>query len=998
MQLRTLGGLNLEGVPFTRPKPLLLLAFLSLEGAQERRYLAEFFFPAASRPLQSLASSLTLLRKGAPGSVAGNALRLWTTVTSDAADLLFSLDAGELEQALTLYAGAFLEGFYLRDIGVELEEWIVETREFVAARVRQALLGVAETEATRGAFKEATRYAEQALALPGAALLEPEDLERIHPLLLAGGSLRAAEVEREAAEFDLPLVQSQANARARFHPGSATHRRSALNTLPAMATSYVGREVEGAELKELLAAPECRLLTLTGPGGIGKTRLAVQLARDHLPNDHFADGVFFVPLEAVPSGTALPASIAAALGVELQGSEDPLTQVARFLQGKSALLLLDNFEHLMAATPVVTGLLAASEHLKLLITSRERLNLGQEQAVTVEGLAHAPGAGASVAEQQEQAAVVLFAQRAKRAEHRFSLTPENTPSVLEVCELVNGSPLGIELAAVWVRMMPVAEVAAEIRRNLDFLTTPTRDVAERHHSIRAVFEHSWGLLTAREQLVLRSLAVFHGGFTRAGASEVTGATIPTLASLVDKSLLRVLPSGRFDRHVLLYQFTQEKLAEHPDEQADMQARHGAYYWSYLNRWRKALEGGDQKRALDAIDVELTNIRSAWQWAVQQKRFDELETVLSFAEVFFSGRSRFLEGIDMLRSVTERLDEAVPAHRPALGYALVIHAWFLFYLGRFAEGKVVAEEAVNVLKTIPLDLPLMRGLNVIGALHGWTGGYQTAKEYFVQALTIAQNHNDQHFVPRCLTNLAIVERELGNYAQAEQLLSQSIAMGRRQKDLIIVVSNLNLLAAVLLEQGKLDEAELLLNDGLAIGQETGITLSRPNLLENLANVAAKRRDYPKAQALYQQGLQASRASGSKLPEPGLWTGLGRVALAQDDAPQAKDYLNKALAAGREINSLKSMVAVMMEVAVLRAKQGRPAEAVSLLTMTVSHPAANHQQRREAAELLASWQDGLSAAARKQAQEQGEAWALEDVVQGLLRPGGWLMHEPSGNDPS
>lgn len=287
-------------------------------------------------------------------------------------------------------------------------------------------------------------------------------------------------------------------------------------------------------------------------------------------------------------------------------------QLQRHIATKNMLVVLDNYEHLLAGVSLAADLLRACSNLTLLATSRERLNLKEEWLFAVEGL---PFAGKAVDEHTD--ASKLFAERARQAQPAFSLA-ENVPAVREICRLVEGSPLGLELAAVWVRVMPCAEIAAEIS-NLDFLTTNARNVAERHRSLRAAFEHSWHLLNAREQDVFRKLSVFKGGFTREAAAEVVGSTIPLLLSLVDKSLLRVGERERFDRHVLLQQYAQaqEKLSEHP-EQERVEAKHAAYFSDLAEHLAFETDGSQPGRAYARLEAELENFRAAWGWVLAHK--------------------------------------------------------------------------------------------------------------------------------------------------------------------------------------------------------------------------------------------------------------------------------------------------------------------------------------------------------------------------------------------
>jgi predicted ATPase len=610
MQLITFGRLALERGALTRQKPLLLLAYLAVEGAKPRRHLAELFFSETSDPLNSLSRALSYLRKEAPNLVKADNTRAWATAESDAVAFMRHADAGELETCTHLYGGAFADDLSI-PVSSELEEWVLGTREYFAGRQRDILLRLAEQRAAQGNLTQAAGYAERAYMLSGAPELEPEHFGRVYSLLAVGESPRAAEVREEAEAFGVELNVKVNGLRATFQ---ATEVESPDHNLPLPKSSFVGRDPELLEIAKQLARPECRLLTLHGTGGVGKSRLAVQAAYEAVEARGFKDGIYFVPLDALTSADLIPSSLAEALNLSLQGQEDTLTQVVRHVGDKCALLILDNYEHLIEGATLPATLLEECPNLKVLVTSRERLNLEEEWVLTLGGLTVREGGIGGLEQAQHYDALNLFVQRAKRTRLDFTLTDEDLPHALKICELVEGFPLGIELAAVWVKMLPLAEIASEIEKNVDILAGSSRNALERHQSIQAVFEHSWKLLSAQEQDALKKLSVFVGGFRREAAWEVTGATLLILANLVDKSLLRVTANGRYDRHPLLYQFMQQKFVQDNASQIETQRIYRNYFSIFLERQAEDFSIGASKKALQEIHVELFNILHVAQLA------------------------------------------------------------------------------------------------------------------------------------------------------------------------------------------------------------------------------------------------------------------------------------------------------------------------------------------------------------------------------------------------
>jgi predicted ATPase len=350
---------------------------------------------------------------------------------------------------------------------------------------------------------------------------------------------------------DLPLQEFPALRSLSSHP----------NNLPRQPTPLVGREEELVEIAELFSKPDCCLLTLVAPGGMGKTRLGLQATAEQ--SDFFRHGVYFVPLAGVTSSENLPATIAAALNLSFYGAEDLESQLQSYLHEKQLLLLLDNFEHLIDGAGTVADILSIAPEVKILVTSRERLRLQAEWTFEVTGLPVPENGSLEAAE--EYGAVELFLQSAHRAQPGFSPSPEDLQAIVRICRLVDGMPLALELAAAWVNTLNCKEIAAEIQQDLDLLATEMHDVPRRQRSIRAVFDHSWNDLSTAEQSSFKQLSVFRGGFNRLGAQEVAGATLRILSALINKSLLTRDDAGRFQIHELVRQYAAEKLGEDEGE-------------------------------------------------------------------------------------------------------------------------------------------------------------------------------------------------------------------------------------------------------------------------------------------------------------------------------------------------------------------------------------------------------------------------------------------------
>jgi predicted ATPase/DNA-binding SARP family transcriptional activator len=550
-----------------------------------------------------------------------------------------------LKNAVSLYKDEFLSGFTLRDSS-EFDNWQSIQGQNLQRELIDALKRLANGFALENNLKSAIEYAQRWVALDP---LE-EKAHRLLMLLYARNEQRTAALAQYQKCVGLldeelgvePSEETTNLYRAIYtgtlgDPGQTRIFAPRENRLPLPATPFIGRGKELAEIAGLVANQLHRLITLTGPGGIGKTRLALQAAGAATRN--FADGTYFVPLAHVNSSHSLGYAVAEALNLGLsddkvrtQSAAHALEQVRSYLRDRHVLLVIDNFEHIMDGAPLIYEMLQAGPQVKLLITSRERLNLRGETVFTVRGMelpqsAMGQGHKRLSKDPREFDAVKLFVQQAQFGQPDFALTDEDIPFVTGICEQLEGMPLALELAAGWTRALSVREIVGQIDEGLDFLTTSRRDTSERHASLRAVFDHSWKLLSEQERQVFSKMSVFHDGFQKEAAVRVAGATLSLIVALVDKSLLQWNASGRYEIHELLRQYAEEKL----DEPAAQQVRelHYDYYARFLRERAVQLRHREDERVLQEIGDEIENLRWMFVWAVQHQTIDELKEPLEY---------------------------------------------------------------------------------------------------------------------------------------------------------------------------------------------------------------------------------------------------------------------------------------------------------------------------------------------------------------------------------
>ena len=543
-----------------------------------------------------------------------------------------------------------------------------------------------------------------------------------------------------------------------------------MNNLPLQSTTFIGRSRELTEIAALLAAHACRLLTICGVGGIGKTRLALQVAADQLPN--FAHGVYFISLAPLTSPDQIAAAIAAALDMPLMTSESVQVQLIRILRDKQVLLVLDNFEHLLDGVPLLSEILRAEPAVKLLVTSRERLNIQEEWAFPLDGLSF-PGT-TSTEPLVGFSAVQLFVQRAKQAQPHFSLS-ENAHAVASICRMVEGMPLALELAGGWLRAMSCAQVAAQLSSSLDLLTTPYRNAPERHRSLRAVFEQSWEMLSPPEKQVMARLSVFRGGFDHEAAAQVAGASLPLLVGLVDKSLIRMNADGRYDLHELLRQFATESLS--PDETLATLQSHFDYFLALAQQVEAHQFGRELVAWFDRAETELDNFRLAFEWSLQNRDAESVVRLAISLGWFLSERTHWREGAAWF-------DRLLPS---LAGLPLALHADALSRAGSIAnhlnhpaKAEIFCRQALALARKSGNRASIAWALAHLGFMPA-----NPSRQMLGESLALFRELDDPMGMTHVLVRQAWISCNNRNFLPARPLLEQALTIANRAGDPIML---------------------------------------------------------------------------------------------------------------------------------------------------------------------------------------------------------------------
>jgi predicted ATPase/DNA-binding SARP family transcriptional activator len=932
-------------LPFERRSQLVVLLAL------KRAWVGRAELAAMLWPDQADKLAFTNLRKtlhrlqgvawGVPLEAEGSSLRVQAQTDVHAFEQ--ALHDGRTADALALHRGPLLVGFD-DDANEAWTSWLQFERNRLLSAWRSAALDHLNThpDAADG----------PALA---ARLLEADPLDeaalRLHLSQLArsGQTARARQawrsfVERLHDELGLaPGAELQALHDAL---GSVAAERSA-SLAPAapdeaQEEGFIGRVGERRRIASLLGRDDVRLLTLTGPGGIGKTRLAQRVQQDHAAA--FADGAHLVRLEDVSSEGELLARIARETGTLLRGRVPALEQLCAALRERHLLLVLDNFEQLAeTAAASLEPLLAACPRLKLLVTSRVRLGLAAEHLMPLEGLPCPEREDADRIESFDAAR--LFIAAAQRVEPAL-LPAAEAAAIVDICRQLDGMPLALELAAAWTRVLSCEAIAAELREGTDLLRASDASHPARHASIEQVFDQSWRHLAPSEREALASLSVFQGGFSAEAARAVAGTPLAVLGSLADKSLLR-----KDGRRLLLHPLVQQLAAARLDPAARNRARdgHADYYHHLLAQLHSGAENGDRD-TLQQLDVELENCRLAWQWAIVQGQAEVVRRSADVLEHHHDHRGRFEEGLALLRQALDAptLRDATAVRAVLLG----VTAHFEFRMDRYAEAEALASESLAVAGR-GTERAQRRALDVLAACALRQGRLSDARRYYKQVLAGATAAKHAHNIAASLDHLALVEKRLGHYDEALRLSLESLAQHRRIGDSAGVALCLSNLGALHLAQQDAASAIPHLHEALAICERDGLTGTLAYVLSNLTEVALNAGDLAAADNYARRSLEIADAAGNRTLKSWAWSEQARIGVRRgtfDDARRALAAgLDLALALGTPGLQSVSLVAF----AELLHAQGDAVGARRVLTFSVQHPAISMPDRADMRALLAQW---------------------------------------------
>jgi predicted ATPase/DNA-binding CsgD family transcriptional regulator len=716
--------------------------------------------------------------------------------------------------------------------------------------------------------------------------------------------------------------------------------------LPPERTPFVGRKDELTEIGQQLG--ETRLLSLVGPGGIGKTRLALKVAEGLI--DDFEDGIFFVRLAPIRTAKDIIQTIAEGLKFPIATHEDPQHQLLRYLQKRELLLVMDNFEHLLDGVGIIIEILQAAPRVKVLATSRERLNLQSETILHVSGMDFPDQM--ALEDTRTYDAITLFMQSANKVRPGFDPSPDELVSIANICQAVGGMPLAIELAAAWLHILNVDEIWEELEKDLDILATEVRDAPVRHRSIRAVFDHSWSLLDQDEQEIFTSLSVFRGGFMREAAQQVADASLRILAGLVDKSFLSHDPdSGRLEVHELLRQYAQERLEKTPETNLSAHEAHAAHYAEFMEQRWEYLKGNKQMGALAEIEADMENVRAAWRYYLDQRNAPQLwKFIYGIWHVYWirwwnhAGMELFAEAVRALQGEDD--EETVALRALAMAY----QSYFMGWLGLAEGGYEITEESATILEQLNHPRALVFAYYSSGV-----------NAYF-----------------------------LNRFAEEAQAINKMVEIATELEDKWLLASVLFGPSMVALIQDDYDKARRLAESNLELYEEIGNVIGPTMPLIVLGYAALGRGELEEAREFYLRCLKISQETGFPYGIQTATKYLCKVTLSLGDLVEAEKYLFQSLRITKEIGFVRDIVNLLYEYARLHVARGNSEDATELLALVIRHPASQQYRviegriRESAKDLLAELEADLSPEIYTAALERGRELDLDGVIENILVP--------------
>ena len=979
LHVSLLGGFDLDfdgeiltTIKTQKAKALFAYLMMHPEKLISRTYLATLLWPEqpAEKAAHNLRQALSNLRKGIPQFAEFCQVDRFQVLCNKNSQL--TLDVTQFEQfsnanderhlALKKYNGPFLNGFFVDD-SVAFETWMLGERERIQAIVLSLLETLSQEALQQNQYDESIKYLNQLIEVDSWHELAYQNLMLIFA--------RQGDFNRSLALFKkltdvlhdgLHVAPMDSTVKLIEKIRAARQSKNA-HRLPNLAHIFVGRDAESHRLKEMLTPSNSRLITIIGPGGVGKSRIALHVAQQL--QTHFLNGVYYISLAALNDFQLISREIATAVAFKAQHTQNFDQQLITFLNNREMLLILDNFEHLLAGGQLIATLLQKTSDIKLIITSREALNLHHEQRFFLKGLSFPSKKDDASSNPSQFDSYQLFIEQANKIDPY--LQPNSTASeILEICQLLEGIPLGLELAAAQLETQTVPEILTAIQNNFNSLQKEWGDRPERHHSLKAVFTHSWNQLNKSHQTLLGKLSVFQGSFNFQAAEQIGNAKQQDLNQLLNKSLLRKLgdKTTRYDLHPIVQQYAAESL----DPSDIEQARH-AYTNYYLEMVTKTQQAGGYaieqlEETTHLLSTELDNIRQAWRLAILTLTIPQLADALVGMSKLYAGQSWFREGATLYSWSTEQLVGYFSSSRSLKetlfwGHLHGYTAGLFLYLSEIQIAKGFAENSIDILQSLQAPIEQGYAWNMLGISQLYAGDFAASIDALEKSLQFYKQTESDNQMLGPLVNLGSVYQRVGEYDKGLHSLMDAFAISQKINDRRGSAHLLNNIGGILFSLGRFEEASDYFKRCNQLCEETGYAMVRASALLNLAELEMKMGtlDQDKIVEHLALGLQISEKIEDKQKMARAHKLFADYWLLNEAFEQAQFALIKGLQIVWEVKALPTVFELLLGFSTYYIATNQENLAKTTLTILTTHSGVPQHIQHQATALVEKFQLSL-----------------------------------------
>ena len=865
-------------------------------------------------------------------------------IDSDVADFDKAIQEKNYLKAIKIYKGKLFGDSNLSN-SANFSSWLEHERRLRHEQWLKANLEYSKILEKKNSPEKAVKYLSVVLQA------EPMDEKTLQKYMLLNNALNEREKALRAynlfkrylqKELGLPPQEATVNIAAAIRqkqknlPANFKDFNLERNiNLPHIDTRLIGREKELKILSSFYNDGNSRLVSIIGPGGSGKTRLSIELAKQLSPN--FEDGVYFVALAAIKSAGLISAEIAEQLKLDLGGSGNAENVLLSFLRKKQLLLVLDNFEHLLDGLEQIQTILFSCPHVHILLSSRERLKLPTERVLDIHGLSFEATSG-----KKESSAVELFLEAAKRLGH-FEFSKNDMKNIDTICRKLEGMPMAIELAASWLRVLRCEEINNELQESFELLNRQNSQHLQNHSSQSMVFEQSWKLLSQAEKQALAKLSIFEVSFDRAAAEQIANVHLSLLFSLVDKSLL--VFDERFRFHELIRYFAAKKLNQ--QEKLALQRKYAAYFSRLLAKHGAGLHCSRQLEYLAELAPEIDNFRQFWKWSIELGEYDLLDSALNTLFDLYSLKSYFLEGVEIF----DRAARAVKKKNLNLYYRLIARKGrFLMRLGKYNEDLSALKSCRRYFEKNSLSFELIAVYLTLGTIYRNRGELQKAKDLYRKCLLHAKADKDAYREALAINNLGIIAYREGKIAEAKRKYEKSLSIFKSAGLEWATTLALNNLGIIYYTQNQFDEAKRFFSSNISTFEKVGDIKGKALSISNLGTIAYEQGYYEKAIQYHKKSLSLALQIGEIWAIANDYANLAFSYLELNDFTRTRINIKKSLSNSKELNIPPMMLYALIVLAGLEHKQGKSQKARELFQFILAHPASSTSVRDRCNKLM------------------------------------------------